>query len=66
MSSINSELLTPSEVASRLRLTIGTIKWYIQTGKLKAVKVGYRTIRITQKDLDEFIEEHHGDNYFND
>jgi excisionase family DNA binding protein len=63
MSSIDN-LLTVEECASILKLHRETIKWYIQCGRLKAVKIGYRTTRIRREDLEDFIKSRHGDNYF--
>ena len=60
------QLLTIDEVATTLQLHHETVKFYIQTGKLKAIKIGYRTTRIAKADLDEFIKCRRGDNYFNE
>jgi len=59
-----SNLLTLDEAASVLKLHRETVKWYVQCGKIKAVKVGYRTTRIKTEDLQEFIESRRGDSYF--
>ena len=53
----NSQLLlTPSDVAERLKLNSLTIYKYIRRGELKAAKFG-RTYRISEKDLENFINE---------
>ena len=58
------ELLTVDEAAAILKVHRETVKWHIQEGKLKAIKIGYRTTRIKPEDLEEFIKSRHGDNYF--
>jgi excisionase family DNA binding protein len=47
------ELLTVQEAARILRLSPITIRRYIASGKLTAVRVG-RNVRITQRDIDQF------------
>jgi excisionase family DNA binding protein len=51
----NKQCFTPSEVAKELQLNLLTIYKYIRNKKLLAIKFG-RTYRITQEDLDKFIE----------
>ena len=60
----NNNLLTIDETAAILRLHRETVKWYVQIGKLKAVKLGYRTVRVKPEDLQKFIESRSGDKYF--
>lgn len=50
-------LLTVHEVAAYLQLNPLTIYGYIRAGKLHAAKFG-RTYRVTQTDLNIFIENH--------
>lgn len=50
-------LLTVKEVASRLKLNPLTVYTYIRSGRLHAVKFG-RTYRISEADLNMFIESH--------
>ena len=49
-------LLTPQEVAERLRLTRRTIMKYIREGKIKAIKLNRRIYRISEKDLNVFLK----------
>lgn len=58
MEDTKQDLLTIREVAKVLRLSKSTIKTYIQEGKIKSIKLGYKTVRITQETLDEFIKIH--------
>ncbi len=51
----DSELLTPEEVAKRLKVKKGTIYGWLRDGKLKGTKIG-DLWRIDEKDLQEFIE----------
>ncbi|MCL5439038.1 MAG: helix-turn-helix domain-containing protein [Patescibacteria group bacterium] len=48
-------LLTPKEVAELLKLNILTVYAYIRKGKLNAIRFG-RSYRISNEDLNEFIE----------
>lgn len=50
-----SEIMTPSEVAERLKVTERTIYKYLANGELEAVKIG-RVWRITQEQLKSFLE----------
>lgn len=49
-------LLTPQEVAERLRLTRRTIMKYIREGKIRAIKINRRIYRISEKDLNSFLK----------
>jgi excisionase family DNA binding protein len=51
-----TEFLSVQEVAKELGLKEDTIRNYIRTKQLPAVKFG-NTYRISRKDLDKFIEE---------
>lgn len=51
---MNDKLLTIEEVAKILRVSTRTIIRYIESGKLKASKIG--VWRIKQTDLDNFLE----------
>jgi excisionase family DNA binding protein len=53
---MNSNILTPKQVAAILKLTESTIWVYIRAKKLPAVKLG-KGYRILQSDLDNFIQE---------
>lgn len=49
--------LKPKDVADRLQMNILTIYEYIRNGQLRASKFG-RTYRISEADLQMFIERH--------
>ena len=49
-------LLTPQEVAERLRLTRRTIMKYIREGKIRAIRLNRRIYRISEKDLNLFLK----------
>jgi excisionase family DNA binding protein len=51
----SNNLLTPEQVAGILQVHILTIYSYIRQGKLGAIRLG-RSYRITQQDLEQFIE----------
>lgn len=50
-----SELLTPDEVASRLKVKKKTVYSWLSQGKLKGAKIG-DLWRIDERDLQDFIE----------
>ncbi len=52
---INDKLLTIDEVAKVLRVSTRSVIRYVDSGKLKASKIG--DWRIKQSDLDRFLEE---------
>lgn len=55
---IVEKLLTPTEVAEILNLSVRTIKGWLREGKLKGVKIGTRgDWRIIERDLEEFIQQ---------
>ena len=54
------KLLTTQEVADHLGLTQRTIYTYIQSGSLRAVKVG-REWRIKESELEAFINRGNGE-----
>ena len=43
------------EVKDILKVSIETIRRYVRSGKLPAIKLGGKYIRIAKKDLDEFL-----------
>lgn len=53
----STSLLTPSEVAKKLKLNLLTIYKYIRSGNLGAMRFG-RTYRISETDLDKFMRRH--------
>ena len=47
---------TTEEVAKLLQIDPETVRRYVRTGKLRAVKLGGKFIRVDRRDLDTFIE----------
>ena len=53
------KLLTIQEIAKRLKISERTIYRYIESGKLKAIKISLgHIVRIEEKDLNQFIKKH--------
>lgn len=50
-----NNLLTPGDVAERLKISVYTVKNYLRKGTIKGIKVG-DLWRIREEDLEEFIE----------
>lgn len=49
---------TTIDVASLLKINPESVRRYVRSGKLKAVKLGGKFIRIEKKDLDDFLQRH--------
>ncbi len=49
------ELLTPSQVADEMQVTVVTVRRWIASGELRASKAGPRRWMIRRSDLDEFL-----------
>ena len=49
------DLLTPQQVADKLKVHHNTVYRYINEGKLKCTSVGNMLIRIKESDLEAFI-----------
>lgn len=47
-------LLTPEEVAEKLKISVYTVKNYLRKGTIKGIKVG-DLWRVREEDLEEFI-----------
>lgn len=47
---------TTEEVAEMLKIKPESVRRYVRYGKLRAVKLGGKFIRIDHKDFEEFIE----------
>ncbi len=45
------------QVASELQVSDRTVRNWIKQGKLKVVRLGHRTVRITQEELDRIKQE---------
>jgi excisionase family DNA binding protein len=54
---LDDELLTPTEVSKTLRVTRQTVYNYIDSGRLPAVRVGVRRVRILRSDLGQLIQQ---------
>jgi len=52
---MDDELLTPPEVAKKLRLSVRGVYDLIRSGGLKGYKFGHRTVRVKQCDLNSYI-----------
>jgi len=50
------KLLRVEEVADLLQVDIETVRRYVRSGKLPAIKLGGKYIRISKTDLDEFLK----------
>lgn len=48
------QLMTPDEVAERLSISAHTVRGYIRTGRIRAIKVG-RLWRVRESDLQEYM-----------
>ncbi len=52
----NPQFYTPEQVATILQVTPESIRRYVRSGKIKAIKLGGKFIRISKDELDIFIE----------
>lgn len=52
------QFYTPEEVANLLSVSTMTIYRAIKSKELGAVKFGYKNLRISKEDLDEFLNKH--------
>lgn len=54
---MSEELLTAEEVAARLRVHVETVRKWLRTGQLRAIRLGGRSgYRVTPAELHEFLE----------
>ena len=51
-----NDVLTPTEVAKKLRVHRDTVLRWLREGRLPGQKLGYRTWRITEDNIREFLE----------
>ncbi|WP_077560667.1 excisionase family DNA-binding protein [Polaromonas sp. C04] len=49
-------LSTKREVAQRLHLALGSVNTLIAEGELTAIRVGRRSVRISDADVDAFLQ----------
>ena len=54
-SAAEPDLITRDVAAYRLGVSLQKVAWLVKTGQLRAVKLGYRTIRIDRTSLDALI-----------
>ena|GEM_PF-717945 len=65
MNNINDKTVyTIAQVAEELQVHHDTVQKWIQSGKLGSVKIGHRTVRILQSDIDKFIKDRHDDSQY--
>ncbi|MFN8474897.1 MAG: helix-turn-helix domain-containing protein [Anaerolineae bacterium] len=53
----STEYLTPKEIAQLLKLHEETIRRYLRSGELPAIKLG-GVYRVKREDLEEFLKKH--------
>lgn len=53
----NKKYMTVQDVAKILGVSPGAVRDMINNGNLNACKLGHRTVRISQKHLDDFLKE---------
>ena len=51
------EMLTADEVAKIMKVSIKTVRKWVQSGELASIPIGTREYRISRRDLNTFIEE---------
>ena len=52
----NNKYYTAEEVADMLKVTTESVRRWIRDDKLKAVRLGGKYLRISQEDLNTFVE----------
>lgn len=53
--SLEKRAYTPEEAAQALGVTVPYVKWLIRSGKLRGVRLGYRTLRIPVEAVEELL-----------
>jgi excisionase family DNA binding protein len=53
----NDDLMTVTEIATALRLNQATIRNWIDAGKLPALRIGQRRVRVERADFDQLLAE---------
>jgi excisionase family DNA binding protein len=51
------EMLTAEDVARIMKVSIKTVRKWVQSGELASIPIGIREYRISRRDLNLFIEE---------
>ena len=54
--SVKQALLTVNDAAAQLNVTPQMVRALIKNGKLGSYKIGQRSTRISQEDLDKYLE----------
>lgn len=55
---MSERLLTIEKVASFLQVSPSSVYRWIKAGKLPAIKLGHRQVRVRQTDLEAYIRSH--------
>lgn len=53
----DNEMLTADDVAKIMRVSLKTVRKWVQSGDLASIPIGSREYRISRSDLEAFIEE---------
>lgn len=51
-----SELLTPDEVCTQLKVSRSWLQSRVQSGELEPIRLGYRTYRFTQDSITALVQ----------
>jgi excisionase family DNA binding protein len=51
------ELLTLEQAAARLGVSIDTVRRWVRSGRLTAIRIGPRTTRIDPRDLEDLVND---------
>jgi excisionase family DNA binding protein len=54
---VEDKIYTRQEVAKLLQVHPDTVQEWIEEGKLASIKIGHKTVRILQSDIDNFIRD---------
>ena len=54
------EILRLREVAARWRVNVRTVQKWVAAGRLRVLRLGPKTIRVTEEDLADFIRRARG------
>ena len=52
---MDSEYLTPEEIATKLKVHEDTIRRWLRTGELRGIKIGKRQWRVRKADLEAYL-----------
>lgn len=53
----DDEMLTAEEVAKIMKVSLKTVRKWVQSGDLASISIGSREYRISRRDLNSFLEE---------